>query len=353
MMRSPFTIALAGLALSACSQTDPQQTTSAALTEGVLVPAYSSWVETNRQLASSGAAFCADQQDLATARQAFLGAQSAWAGLQPMLVGPMGEGNLSWQVQFWPDKKNLVARQVTALLNKTPQVTPAILDKSSVVVQGLTAYEYVLYDTSIDLNDPEQKARYCPLLTAIGDHQQALSTQVLEQWQAEDGISAQLKTFPNERYAEPAEAIAELLRTQVTAIDGLKKKLGTPMGRQSKGTPQPYQAEAWRSNASMSNVSATLAGAEKIWHGANNDGIQALLGDDNKALKDKIDAAYAETRAQLATLQRPLSEMLKDEQGRKSLNDFYETLNILHRLHEGELARTLGIQLGFNANDGD
>ncbi|WP_259638718.1 hypothetical protein, partial [Pseudomonas syringae group genomosp. 3] len=24
-----------------------------------------------------------------------------------------------------------------------------------------------------------------------------------------------------------------------------------------------------------------------------------------------------------------------------------------HRLHEGELAKALGIQLGFNANDGD
>jgi predicted lipoprotein len=26
---------------------------------------------------------------------------------------------------------------------------------------------------------------------------------------------------------------------------------------------------------------------------------------------------------------------------------------VVHRLHEGELAKALGIQLGFNANDGD
>lgn len=353
MMRSPLTFALLGFALSACTPTDPQQTASAALADGVLVPAYSSWVETNRQLAASGAQFCADKQDLATARQAFLAAQSSWAGLQTMLVGPMSEGNLAWQVQFWPDKKNLVARQVSALMKKSPQITPEILDKSSVVVQGLTAYEYLLYDESIDLNDPAQKARYCPLLTAIGVHQQVLSSNTLKQWQADDGMAAQLKTFPNERYAEPREAMADLLRTQVTAIDGLKKKLGTPMGRQSKGHPQPYQAEAWRSNASMSNISATLAGAEKLWHGANDDGIKSLLGADNQALVNKIDAAYADTRSQLAALQRPLSEMLKDEQSLKSLNEFYDSLNVLHRLHEGDLAKTLGIQLGFNANDGD
>jgi predicted lipoprotein len=35
------------------------------------------------------------------------------------------------------------------------------------------------------------------------------------------------------------------------------------------------------------------------------------------------------------------------------LNAFYDSLNVVHRLHEGELAKALGIQLGFNANDGD
>ncbi|MNW03108.1 hypothetical protein D3C71_1989940 [compost metagenome] len=55
-------------------------------------------------------------------------------------------------------------------------------------------------------------------------------------------MAAQLQGFPNQRYAEAGEAVAELLRTQVSALDGLKKKLGTPLGRQSKGQPQPYQA---------------------------------------------------------------------------------------------------------------
>jgi uncharacterized protein len=353
MHRSPFTIALLALGLAACSPQDPQQRASAALADGVLLPAYSAWHQSNQQLADSAKAYCAGSQDLGAAQQAFLADVASWAALQPLLVGPLAEGNRAWQVQFWPDKKNLVQRQVEALLKNKPQLTQAEVEKASVVVQGLTAYEYVLFDAAIDLSDAAQKARYCPLLTAIGEHQQQLSADVLGQWQAEGGMAAQLKEFPNARYAEAPEAVAELLRAQVNAIDGLKKKLGAALGRQSKGQPQPYQAEFWRSNASLASLAASLASAERLWLGANKDGLRTLLGDEQKELAERIDQQYAVTRQQLASLQRPLGELLTDEAGRAELNAFYDNLNLVHRLQGGELAKTLGVQLGFNAHDGD
>ncbi|HCL77304.1 MAG TPA: imelysin, partial [Pseudomonas sp.] len=39
--------------------------------------------------------------------------------------------------------------------------------------------------------------------------------------------------------------------------------------------------------------------------------------------------------------------------GRERLNTLYERIDTLHRLHQGELAGALGIQIGFNAHDGD
>jgi hypothetical protein len=166
-------------------------------------------------------------------------------------------------------------------------------------------------------------------------------------------MAAQLTRVPNTRYAEAAEAVADILRTQVSAIDGLKKKLGTPLGRQSKGQPQPYQAEAWRSKASLANLAASLASAERIWLGAEQDGIQALLGSDQAGLQQRINAAYSDTRQRLTAIQRPLGELLSDEAGRAELNALYDSLDALHRLHEAELAKVLGIQLGFNSHDGD
>ena len=166
-------------------------------------------------------------------------------------------------------------------------------------------------------------------------------------------MAEQLKTFPNERYADANEAIAELLRVQVSALDGLKKKLGAPMGRQSKGIAQPYQAEAWRSAASLANQGAALANAELLWHGSNRDGIQSLLGEDQVDLAKRIDAAYQDTRQRLAALDSPLVELLADEAGRTALNELYDSLNRLHRLQESELAKALDVQIGFNAHDGD
>src|SRR5690606_19278168 len=109
--------------------------------------------------------------------------------------------------------------------NSQPELAQAQLDKGSVVVQGLTAYEYVLFDPNIDLSDSASQQRYCPLLIAIGNHQLTLSTDVLARWTGEDGMQARLRNFPNERYADAQEAVSDLLRTQVSAIDGLKKKL--------------------------------------------------------------------------------------------------------------------------------
>ncbi|MCH1325808.1 imelysin family protein, partial [Pseudomonas aeruginosa] len=80
---------------------------------------------------------------------------------------------------------------------------------------------------------------------------------ILARWKNDGGMPPQMSKFPNDRYADAHEAIAELLRDQVTALDMLKKKLGTPLGRQSKGIPQPYQAEAWRSNASLASLDAS------------------------------------------------------------------------------------------------
>ena len=127
------------------------------------------------------------------------GKKTAWVTLLIGLIfavlafGPLAEGNRAWQIQFWPDKKNLVARQVEALLNSKPGLTAADLDNASVVVQGLTAYEYLLFDPALDLNNSEQKARYCPLLVAIGEHQQSLAADILASWQSKDGMAAQLR----------------------------------------------------------------------------------------------------------------------------------------------------------------
>jgi predicted lipoprotein len=344
---------LAALALGACAPQDPQAVTSAALASQVLLPTYSQWVDADRQLAQSALAFCQGQESLEKARADFLTAQKAWAALQPLLVGPLAEGNRAWSVQFWPDKKNLVGRQVEQLIATGGAIDAAALAKASVVVQGLSAYEYILFDSKPELASEANKASYCPLLVAIGERQKALAEEVLGAWKRNDGMLAQMSKFPNQRYADAHEAIADLLRAQVMALDSLKKKLGAPMGRQSKGAPQPYQAEAWRSQSSLKSLRASLGAAQAVWEGVDGKGLRNLLSRDQQPLAGQIDAAYAAAAKALDDNPRTLTELLAEPTGQQVLNEVYDRLNTVHRLHELELARALNIQLGFNANDGD
>ena len=125
------------------------------------------------------------------------------------------------------------------------------------------------------------------------------------------------------------------------------------MGRQSKGIPQPFQADAWRSESSLKSLAASLAAAQTVWVGVDNKGLRGLLPADQKPLADKIDAAYAASLKLFNDNTRSLSALLADDASRAKMNAINDSLNVVHRLHEGELAKALGIQLGFNANDGD
>ena len=342
-----------GLSLTACSAPDPQTRVSSALANEVFKPAYAAWAISNQQLTGSAGAFCGGTEDLQQAREALLKAQNAWAALQPLQLGLIAEGTRSWQVQFWPDKKNLVARQVEALLNSKPQLSGEDLQQASVVVQGLSAYEYLLFDASVDLSQSAGKTRYCPLLQSIAQHQKLLADEIFADWQAADGITHQLESFPNPRYSNAREAIAALLRAQVIGLDVMKKKLGTPLGVNSKGTPQPYQADSWRSGGSLGNLAAGIASAQEVWEGQEDNGLRSLLGADQQPLAKRIDQAYADTRQQLQMLQQSLTQLFAQDSARAQLQTLYTSIDQLHRLHERDLAKALNVQLGFNANDGD
>ena len=230
------------------------------------------------------------------------------------------------------------------MLDEADPLTREQLDAASVVVQGLTAFEYVLFDESVTLAN--SRDRYCPLLTGIARHQLALSEAVLTLWHEPGGMLAQLSDFPNDRYATANEGLAAILRMQITGVDVLKKKLGTPMGRLNQGVVQPYQAEAWRSQQSIENLQASLQGAQAVW-----ERVRSLVSD--AALVKDIDQAYEDVAKQLAALPAPLMELVQAPQHSETLTALYAALDNLENRQQTELARNLNIQIGFNANDGD
>ncbi|MBU0839298.1 MAG: imelysin, partial [Gammaproteobacteria bacterium] len=62
---------------------------------------------------------------------------------------------------------------------------------------------------------------------------------------------------------------------------------------------------------------------------------------------------YADLLQQLKAMPEPFGKMLANEESRAQLDALYQRIDQLHRLHQLELARALGVQIGFNAHDGD
>ncbi len=96
---------LAALALGACSPQDPQALTSAAIAKQVILPTYSRWVEADRQLAVSALAYSPRQGEPGHRPRRLPPRAKPELSCNLLLIGPLAEGNRSWQVQFWPDKR--------------------------------------------------------------------------------------------------------------------------------------------------------------------------------------------------------------------------------------------------------
>jgi predicted lipoprotein len=88
------------------------------------------------------------------------------------------------------------------------------------------------------------------------------------------------------------------------------------MGRQSKGIPQPLQADAWRSQSSLKSLEASSRPPRPSGSGSTTRPARPA-GQRPEGAGHKIDAAYAATLKLLADNQKTLGELLADDAGQQ------------------------------------
>jgi len=315
-----------------------------AVTTQVIGPAHQQWFESNRRLNDSLQAFCQGKQDLAAARNHWREAMLSWSHLQPMLLD--SANSIGIRVNYWPDKKNLVAHQVESLLSQSsPLPTAEELEQRSVATQGLSAIEYLLFDPKKDLADQQRKSKACPLLQAIGGRQLSLAQTIQLGFEADGGLAKQLTATPNARFADNQEATAEVVKSLVSSLELSKKKLAAALG---SSTPQPYQAEYWRSGTGLQALQATLDGVSQVWQS----GVRARVQEKNPELAESVDILHRTLTSQLQSA-GALAELLGTPAGVRKVKAIAGQLRLLHQVYANDVSQALGIQLGFNAHDGD
>tara|TARA_R110001583_G_scaffold185944_1_gene346312 strand:- start:1330 stop:2262 length:933 start_codon:yes stop_codon:yes gene_type:complete len=294
----------------------------------------------SERLEASAARFCQSPGEALRLRleNDWLSAYQAWQAVRFIQFGPLEQNSRGWQLQFWPDRKNLVGSKVRGWLEAAKAPDAQDIASDSVAVQGFPALEYLLYDDAMDaqvLSSPGA----CSLMQAITTHLADTTSALHRDWQA----------F-GEHYLNTADYTEATLASAIQALEILEdKRLGEPMGL--KGAPaNGYLAETWRSGQTVRLVESSLEGLRTGFL----PGLTALLREAGalplaEAFRDQLD----KTLVQASELPPGLVPSLEDEEAFRGLQSLYLDISQLRHLLGNEIAGELGLVRGFNSSDGD
>ncbi|MBL9034344.1 MAG: imelysin family protein [Rhodospirillaceae bacterium] len=329
----------------------------------VIVPGYADLAKATAALHGDLATLCTapDEAGLDQARKAFAVTLQRWARVQFLGLGPIAEHQRAARIEYWPDKRNVVGRQLADVLARqdSAALEAQRFAATSVGVQGLPALERLLFEVdalSAIAADAPGAAFRCALLAAIGGNLETIADEVLAGWTGGESPFLQRLDQPDpesEDLATSHDAAARLLNDLLTATIVLRDmKLLAPLG-ETPAKAKPQAAEFWRSGQSLAVLRANLEGLRELF--GTDGGLGGLL----RATPDgaPVAAAFAATLEQafLAAdrITLPLGEAAADTAQRKEVTALAEQLLRLRDLLAGPIAADLNLPIGFNALDGD
>jgi predicted lipoprotein len=293
------------------------------------------------QLSQSFSEYClSSESEQATSKQMLKEqwhqTMHAWMALQGQERGPEKALEQSWNIQFWPDKKNTTGRKMSAMTKQERLWTAEEVSQESVTVQGLGAIEWLLYDPASVLGQSES---VCQAGDAIAQNLSNNAEIIHRAWQENPWKSLDDKQWQ-----------AEYISMLSNQLEYSMKKMSRPLA--NFGKPRPYFAESWRSETSMINLEANIAALQALYQAEGN-GLDRILRDGgHQQLADSITGQFELMRSTWPEDQS-LFDLLQTKEGTKFAYAQFNKLEQLNYLIREEAAIELGIVIGFNATDGD
>ncbi|WP_290579319.1 imelysin family protein [Ketobacter sp.] len=358
MARRILLLTMLWLLLGSCERTSPEEKWITALSARIEA-GYQSLHSSSRDLNRQVQEFCVQNTDINVPRQQWRQTMAAWQDIQWVRFGPIVEHNDDWKIQFWPDKKNIVARKVNKMLNEPQSITVEGVANASVVVQGLSAVELLLFDepyVTQFTSTGTQSGDQCQLLTAITTTLAANTGRIVQAWQDAQFQAGWLASVGQPQDGVHANAVSDAVGAMLTQMEKVKvDKLGGPLGYKNRNRqPNGYFSEGWRSDSSLDNIKINLLAMQGIMQNNEAYDLRRLLeSKGNAVIADEFQARLNDNLALLATIDKPLREAVMEPGYRQQLEDLYQSLGALNSLIKTKLTKALGINLGFNSNDGD
>ena len=337
------------------------------LLEQIVIPAYRHLFQSAVALNQQAIKSCKQPSDasLNNLRDRFSSYVNSWMSIEFFRNGPAKYLFRQNRIQYWPDKHNVVGRQLRSLL--TDQ-NASLLDHSkftqlSVGVQGVTALELLFYgekafDSFTNINIAGQFR--CQFIQAISYNQQVISEGLIDDWIRQgDGYRNGLLDENNNLQVEKDIGI-DILRLLYGEVDLIKTlKIVRPLDK-SIEKAKPYRAELWRSGLSMTNIRQNLQTiglffdpVSYVYNFYNLENSVVNQTETSQSIAIKIDQLIGLSQQQLAQLSLPINEAVSDERNRQILLSLVNSLEQLANQIKHYTTVVYQSPLGFNSFDGD
>lgn len=326
------------------NQTDQNQATTqiqnsnaylSHVAKGIILPNYQNSLTKAQDFTQKVQTACqkptVDDAALQDLRQAWLALAQAWAMAEVVNFGTVTDNMQHLYINFFPDERGLVAKDLNALLTTKETITPALLEQESAIIQGIPALEYVLFNhQSLDKRQCEYLLSATHLLT------ERLALIVNDWQQNSDDLLAIYEPPSDIGLNQWFNAILALL--EVSKSNALDKPLAIT-GNKKGHLPAPVAKQSKQIFVAKLAILAQIVGDPQL---------ATLLLVDDPAMINNGQHQLKSIQDLLATLPDDLAAANPDEQ-----KQLYVQLSELTKWLKNELMPTVGVPVGFNGTDGD
>ncbi len=325
-----------------------------AVLEPWLLPRYDALVGTTAQQERDWRAFCAAPQaeQVDRLRADFRAVADSWAQVSFISFGPAGTGLRYDRFNFYPDRRQAVARAMADVLDgrEDDRLSPGRFTRQSVAVQGLPAMERLLFeaDASAALTTGVGAERRCALGLAIALNLATIASDTRSGWGDDTrGLLADLRRRdgPPVELATGERLLSAMLTDLASAYQAVADlNLLAVLGR-SMDEVRPLAGEGRLSGREADIVRLQLGSANALARQ-----LAEPLPDPAKAI---VLQALAGAQQAADDLPTDLGAAAADPRRRPQLEAAVAAFKIAQRALVDPLAIRLGMPLGFNALDGD
>jgi len=281
----------------------------------------------------------------------------SWAGVELLRFGPLVEQNRLEQFFFWPDPRGVMQRQLRSLLAAAdPAVLqPARLREQSVAVQGLPALEYLLHadDGPAQIAAGEAAGRYrCVFAEAVGTNLVRLAGEIDAGWHAPSPVAAEFaRPAPvNDLYRDAGEVATEVLKALSTALHVARDQKLAPALGEDAASARGSLLPLYRSGLTAQFLGAQAVALERFYAAGS---FATSLPADSAWIDASLRDELRRVQQDFSELALPADRAVADEEARNALVHAALLLVNARALVDEYLAPALGVNLGFNALDGD